>query len=113
MASQSRKERRSFAKQMGFLGRNESVSQLLERAKRSSDFGKQLHTMHLEKVMNNQLEKERIKTKLLEEHSIESFNALDHEPVTDYNLESYSFLKENTTGPEASPSNLEDPQNNG
>jgi len=113
MASQSRKERRSFAKQMGFLGRNESVKQLLERAKRSSDFGKQLHTMHLEKVMNHQLEKERIKTKLMEEYSIESFNDHTQEPVTDYNLESYSFLKENTSGPEASPSNLEEGQNNG
>ena len=51
MSSQSRRQRRAIAKQMGYLGRNETFSELLERTKRSGDFGKQLHTLHLEKVM--------------------------------------------------------------
>jgi AraC-like DNA-binding protein len=53
MASQSRRQRRAIAKQMGYLGRNETVSDLLQRTRRSGDFGKQLHTLHLEKVMND------------------------------------------------------------
>ena len=61
MSSQLRRQRRAIAKQMGYLGRKETFSELLERTKRSGDFGKQLHTLHLEKVMNEQLETERIK----------------------------------------------------
>jgi len=115
MASQSRRQRRAIAKQMGYLGRNETVSDLLQRTRRSGDFGKQLHTLHLEKVMNDQLEVERTKRKFSEEAEIElsKFGSTKEESALQLNSEAFNFLKDdNTSGPEASPSDLGQEQNN-
>ena len=115
MASQSRRQRRAIAKQMGYLGRNETVSDLLQRTRRSGDFGKQLHTLHLEKVMNDQLEVERTKRKFSEEAEIElsKFGYTKEESALQLNSDAFTFLKDNnTSGPEASPSDLGQEQNN-
>ena len=116
MASQSRRQRRAIAKQMGYLGRNETVSDLLQRTRRSGDFGKQLHTLHLEKVMNDQLEVERTKRKFSEEAEIQLskfVSTKEEESALQLNNDAFTFLKDdNTSGPEASPSDLDQEQNN-
>lgn len=115
MSSQSRRQRRAIAKQMGYLGRNETVSELLERTKRSGDFGKQLHTLHLEKVMNEQLEAERNKKILREEAEIElaKFGSREEEHKLQLNSEAFTFLNDiKASGPEASSSDLDQEKNN-
>ena len=100
---------------MGYLGRNETVSELLERTKRSGDFGKQLHTLHLEKMMNEQIEAERTKKIFKEEAEIElaKFGSRDDEPNVHLNTEAFTFLNDiKASGPEASSSDLDQQQNN-
>ena len=114
MSSQLRRQRRAIAKQMGYLGRKETFSELLERTKRSGDFGKQLHTLHLEKVMNEQLETERTKKIFKEEAEIElaKFGS-NEEPKIKLNSEAFTFLSDiKTSGPEASSSGLDQENNN-
>jgi len=115
MSSQSRRQRRAIAKQMGYLGRNETFSELLERTKRSGDFGKQLHTLHLEKVMNEQIETERTKKIFKDEAEIEvaKFGSRNEEPRIQLNSEAFNFLDGiKSSGPEASTSNIDQEQNN-
>ena len=115
MSSQSRRQRRAIAKQMGYLGRNETVSELLERTKRSGDFGKQLHTLHLEKVMNEQIETERTKKifKGESEIELEKFGSHDEEPKIQLNSEAFNFLNDiKSSGPEASTLDIDQEQNN-
>ena len=114
MSSQLRRQRRAIAKQMGYLGRKETFSELLERTKRSGDFGKQLHTLHLEKVMNEQLETERTKKIFKEEAEIElaKFGS-NEEPKIKLNSEAFTFLSDiKTSGPEASSLGLDQEKNN-
>jgi hypothetical protein len=115
MSSQLRRQRRAIAKQMGYLGRNETFSELLERTKRSGDFGKQLHTLHLEKSMNEQLETERTKKIFKEEAEIElaKFGSHKEEPKIQLNSEAFTFLGDiKASGPEASSSNFDQEKNN-
>ena len=115
MSSQLRRQRRAIAKQMGYLGRKETFSELLERTKRSGDFGKQLHTLHLEKVMNEQLETERIKKIFKEEAEFElaKFGSHKEESRIQLNSEAFTFLSDiKTSGPEASSSGLDQENNN-
>jgi len=111
--SLSRRQRRGFAKSMGLLGKEKTVNQLLERTKRANEFGKQLHTRHLEDIMNNQLEVDRQKRILSEELEIVSSKLKENAEVRDeINLDSFSFLTpQNTT--EIDPEGVNFSQNNG
>jgi hypothetical protein len=111
--SLSRRQRRGFAKSMGLLGKEKTVNQLLERTKRANEFGKQLHTRHLEDIMNNQLEVDRQKRILSEELEIVSSKLKENAEVSDeINLDSFSFLTpQNTT--EIDPEGVNFSQNNG
>jgi hypothetical protein len=48
----SRRERRALAKKLGLSGKKESLSQFIERTRRSAEFGKQLHLQHLQNQEN-------------------------------------------------------------
>lgn len=113
--SLSRRQRRGIAKSMGLLGKEKTVEQILQRTRRANEFGKQLHTRHLEEVMNEQLESLRLKKIQIEEDMIlmdSSNQNSDNIEVT--NKESFSFLSVKT--PAESDTDVDDfsfPQNNG
>jgi len=110
MSSQSRRQRRAIAKQLGYLGKKESVTEFLERTKRSSDFGKQLHTLQLEQNMNYQLENERSKKALQEMDQIQQaiVSSPSDEIEAKLDSEAFTFLKETyQEGPEPSASELD------
>jgi hypothetical protein len=115
MSSQARRQRRAIAKQMGYLGRNETLPELFERTRRSSDFGKQLHTLHLERLMNDQLETERNKKILSDQSLIElvKIGSDREEPQLHLDSEAFTFLNDiKDSGPEASPSESMQEKNN-
>ncbi len=112
--SLSRRQRRSIAKSMGLLGQEKTVEQILQRARRANEFGKQLHTRHLEGVMNEQLETLRMKKIQMEEDTILMNNNENSSENESTNKESFSFLSVKT--PAGSDTNVDDfsfPQNNG
>jgi len=57
MQSQSRRERRKLAKQMGLLGKKETLNQTLERTRRAKEYGEMLHLQHLTRQANQNSEK--------------------------------------------------------
>jgi hypothetical protein len=50
----SRKERKAMVKAMGLKKKKESFKEMMERFKRSQEFGKVLHMMHLQNIENQQ-----------------------------------------------------------
>jgi uncharacterized protein YdiU (UPF0061 family) len=53
--SESRRYRREMAKQLGFLSKKETYSQMMERYKRSIQMGEVLHTQHLQNIKNQEI----------------------------------------------------------
>lgn len=47
MQSQSRRQRRKIARDLGLLGKKESFTQMLERIRRSREYGEMLHRQNL------------------------------------------------------------------
>jgi len=58
MQSQSRRQRRKIARDLGLLGKKESFTQMLERIRRSREYGEMLHrqnlTLHKNKGKNTE-----------------------------------------------------------
>lgn len=53
MQSNSRRERRIMAKKLGFLGKDESYQNMLERTRRSSEYGRAIHLQNLTAKKNS------------------------------------------------------------
>ena len=53
--SESRRYRRSLAKQFGLLSKKETLEQMLERYRRSAQMGEQFHTKHLQDLKNQEI----------------------------------------------------------
>jgi hypothetical protein len=53
MQSNSRRERRIMAKKLGFLGKDESYQNMLERTRRSSEYGRAIHLQNLTAQKNS------------------------------------------------------------
>jgi len=53
--SESRRYRRSMAKQFGLLSKKENLEQMLERYRRSAQMGEQFHTQHLQDLKNKEI----------------------------------------------------------
>lgn len=89
----SRKERRQIAKNFGLLGGQQSLSQKLERFRRSNEMGKQFHLRHLEEVRNFQIDEQRKKEEIkILESSFEIQNQLSPGISINLNSESFDFL---------------------
>jgi hypothetical protein len=56
----SRRERRAMVKSMGLMKKKETLVQMSERFKRSSEFGKMIHLQHLQNLENNRINSEKI-----------------------------------------------------
>lgn len=56
MASQSRRERREYAKQMGLISKKENYNEMVGRYHRSNEAGDYLHTHYLQELRNSQPE---------------------------------------------------------
>ena len=95
--SESRRQRRQIAKKLGYIKKDETLTEKLERIRRSNQMGKQLHTQHLEAVKNAELETKRNKEK-------QRVNEKNKEENTSLTLttESFDFLKDIEEEPEAS-----------
>jgi hypothetical protein len=112
--SLSRRQRRGFAKSMGLLGKEKTVNQLLERTRRANEFGNQLHTRHLEEIMNNQREIDRQRRILSEEIEIESLKQKENSGEKDgINKESFTFLTTPTSSEIEASADFDFPKNNG
>jgi hypothetical protein len=112
--SQARKQRREMAKAFGYTNRSETMSQFRERVRRSSEMGKQFHLLHLERSMNEQLEKTRTLTRKEEEQLLANNTTLETGENLGINQEAFSFLNNlSAPAPEASPSDLGNPESNG
>jgi len=112
--SQARKQRRAMAKALGYTSRSETMGQFKERIKRSSEMGKQFHLLHLERSMNEQLEKERSITRKQEEQLLANNTTIETGEKFGINQEAFSFLNNlSSPAPEASPSDLGNPESNG
>jgi hypothetical protein len=97
--SQARKARRAIAKSLGYLKKDESVLSFRERVRRAHQMGKQFHTIHLQNIMNQEIQAGRILTNQnLENLAIEKNN---NEENFGTNLNSFNFLSE--FKPEGSP----------
>jgi hypothetical protein len=48
----TRKQRRSIAKKLGYLGKKETFREMSEKSKRSREFGKMLHLQYLQNMEN-------------------------------------------------------------
>jgi isopropylmalate/homocitrate/citramalate synthase len=90
--SQARKARRELAKSLGYLKKDESMQSFMERVKRSHEMGKHFHTLHLQNVMNQQLEAEKIKS----EKGLENFIKEENKTEENFgiNTDSFDFLDE-------------------
>lgn len=111
--SQARKHRRAMAKAFGYTNKNETLDQFRKRVLRAHEVGKQLHTLHLERNMNEELERGRILIKQQEEKLIENNKSTNSGEISLVNQEAFSFLNSsNTPGPEASPLDLGNPESN-
>lgn len=53
--SESRRYRRSMAKQFGLLSKKETFDQMIERYKRSTQMGERFHTQHLQDLKNKEI----------------------------------------------------------
>jgi len=53
MQSNSRRERRMMAKKFGLLGKDESYQDMLERTRRSSEYGRAIHLQNLTAQKNS------------------------------------------------------------
>lgn len=112
--SQARKQRRAMAKALGYTNRNETMAQFKERVGRSSEMGKQFHLLHLERNMNDQLERERLATRKQEEELLANNITSETGENFGINQEAFSFLNNlSAPAPEASPSDLGNPELNG
>ena len=56
----SRRERRAMVKSMGLMEKKETLVQMSERFKRSSEFGKMIHLQHLQNLENHRINSEKI-----------------------------------------------------
>ena len=90
--SQARKARRELAKSLGYLKKDESMQSFMERVKRSHEMGKHFHTLHLQNVMNQQLEAEKIKSEKKLENYIKEKNQTEEN--FGINLKTNEFLNE-------------------
>ena len=52
MQSQSRRQRRKMAKDLGLLGKKETFTQMLERSRRAREYGEMLHRQNLTRLKN-------------------------------------------------------------
>ena len=66
--SSSRRERRFFAKKMGFLSRKENFQEMSERLRRSNQAGQHLHTHHLQEIKNSEVEIQKFSDSTEEEY---------------------------------------------
>jgi hypothetical protein len=112
--SEARKQRRAMAKALGYSNRNETLDQFRQRVRRASQMGKQFHTLHLERSMNEQLERHRQWRKSIEEELIRNTKIEETGEIIGNNQEAFSFLNNlSSPEPEASPSDLGNPESNG
>lgn len=58
MQSQSRRQRRKMAKELGLLGKKETFQQMLERSRRAREYGQVLHLQNLTRQKNEENNKE-------------------------------------------------------
>jgi hypothetical protein len=105
--SQSRRQRRQLAKQFGFLGKKESLTEREERTRRAHKMGKQIHLRNLENIKNYQIEED-----LNREKAIQNSLARDlsnkksaEESKIEFNPGSFDFLNDVKEGPQASEEN--------
>jgi len=54
MQSQSRSQRRKLAKDLGLLGKKETLQQSLERMRRAREYGEMLHRQNLTRQKNEE-----------------------------------------------------------
>ena len=104
--SLARRQRRELAKQFGYLGKKEGVSQMRERLQRSQKMGKQMHLQHLERVQNDLIESRREKEiKKQEELALDlsAENSTLEEKIS-LTSSAFDFLKNNTSDSEPSAS---------
>jgi hypothetical protein len=99
-----------MAKQLGYIGKNETLQEQRERVRRSQEMGKQLHLQHLQRVKNAQLELELRNKKEEEERILSEMKG--SLPGQDSGAKPFEFLKssgEEGSGPEASDGNFDNP----
>lgn len=57
MSSLSRRERREYAKRLGFLNKKENFNEMAQRFGRTNTAGGHLHTHHLQEMKNQEIER--------------------------------------------------------
>jgi len=90
--SQARKERRAFAKSLGYLKKDGSMASFRERVKRSHEMGKQFHAIHLQNMMNQEIQSGRIKTNIQLDNFVKEKNQTEEN--FGINTDSFDFLNE-------------------
>jgi len=108
--SLSRRQRRQMAKQLGYIKKNESPEERIERIRRSQQMGKQIHLQHLEQVKNNQISAAKDKEIENEKSLINELEPDDSVDVTEtigLSTGSFDFLDE-VKSPQASNENQPD-----
>jgi hypothetical protein len=89
--SQARKARRALAKSLGYLKKNESMQEFQQRVRRAHQMGKQFHAMHLQNMMNQEIQAERIATNIQLENLVKTNQTEENFGV---NSNSFDFLNE-------------------
>lgn len=90
--SQARKARRELAKSLGYLKKDESIMSFRERVRRANQMGKQFHTIHLQNVMNQEIQSGRLITNI----QLDNLGKEKKQTEENFglNLNSFEFLDE-------------------